>query len=114
MFIAHHNILVASLRVMFLLAFLKDMDHEVIPRLYKLCDWLLNLLWDHFGVHKGENDKVTMEFDSSLQRHILRPTLFIDKVQRVLQWERQARRDHWAKIVEQRAIKNRVQYIHCR
>jgi hypothetical protein len=22
--------------------------------------------------------------------------------------------DHWAKIVEQRAIKNRVQYIHCR
>ena len=25
-----------------------------------------------------------------------------------------ARGDHWAKIVEQRAIKNRVQYIHCR
>jgi hypothetical protein len=24
------------------------------------------------------------------------------------------RGDHWAKIVEQRAIKNRVQYIHCR
>jgi hypothetical protein len=25
-----------------------------------------------------------------------------------------AQGDHWAKIVEQRAIKNRVQYIHCR
>ena len=24
------------------------------------------------------------------------------------------RGDHWRKIVEQRAIKNRVQYIHCR
>jgi hypothetical protein len=24
------------------------------------------------------------------------------------------RGDHWAKIVEQRAILNRVQYIHCR
>jgi hypothetical protein len=24
------------------------------------------------------------------------------------------RGDHWAKIVEQRAIKNRVQYVHCR
>jgi hypothetical protein len=24
------------------------------------------------------------------------------------------RGDHWAKIVEQRAIKNKVQYIHCR
>ena len=28
--------------------------------------------------------------------------------------KRQARGDHWAKIVEQRVIKNRVQYIHCR
>jgi hypothetical protein len=25
-----------------------------------------------------------------------------------------ARGDHWAKIVEHRAIKNRVQYVHCR
>ena len=25
-----------------------------------------------------------------------------------------SRGDHWAKIVEKRAIKNRVQYIHCR
>jgi hypothetical protein len=24
------------------------------------------------------------------------------------------RGDHWAKTVEQRAIRNRVQYIHCR
>jgi hypothetical protein len=29
-------------------------------------------------------------------------------------YESRARGDHWAKIVEQRAIKNRVQYIHCR
>jgi hypothetical protein len=26
----------------------------------------------------------------------------------------QSRGDHWAKIIEQRTIKNRVQYIHCR
>jgi hypothetical protein len=31
----------------------------------------------------------------------------------VIHIDNQARGDHWAKIVEQRAIKNRVQFIHC-
>ena len=30
------------------------MDHEVVPRPYKLCDWLLNSSHDHFGLHQGK------------------------------------------------------------
>jgi hypothetical protein len=30
------------------------MDHKVIPRLCKICDWLLNLSRDHFGLHQGK------------------------------------------------------------
>ena len=40
------------------------MDHEVVPRPYKICDWLLNSSRDHFGLHQGENVKVTMEFEN--------------------------------------------------
>ena len=28
------------------------MDHEVVPMPCKVCDWLLNLSQDHFGLHK--------------------------------------------------------------
>ena len=28
------------------------MDHEVIPRRCKICDWLLNLSGDHFSLHQ--------------------------------------------------------------
>ena len=66
------------------------MDHEVVPRPCKICDWLLNSFWDHFGLHQGNFIKVTMEFKVS-KRHILKPTLFIDMVQHVLRWERQNR-----------------------
>ena len=31
------------------------MDHEVIPRPCKICDWLLNMSWDHFNLHQGKN-----------------------------------------------------------
>ena len=27
------------------------MDHEVVPRPYRICNWLLNSSWDHFGLH---------------------------------------------------------------
>ena len=64
------------------------MDHEVVPRPCNICDWLLNLLWDHFGLHQGKNIRVIMEFKVP-KRHILRPTLSINMVQRVLRWERQ-------------------------
>ena len=43
------------------------MDHEVVPCSSKICDWLLNLSWDHFGLHQAEEEKkivrVTMELE---------------------------------------------------
>ena len=39
------------------------MDHEVVPRPYKICDWLLNSSQDQFGLHQGKNVRVTMEFE---------------------------------------------------
>ena len=64
------------------------MDHEVVPRPCKICDWLLNSSWDHFGLHPRQNVKVTMEFNVP-KSHILRPTLSTDMVQQALRWERQ-------------------------
>ena len=28
------------------------MDHDVVPGPCKICDWLLNSLWDHFDLHQ--------------------------------------------------------------
>ena len=64
------------------------MDHAIIPRPCKNCDWLLNSSWDHFRLHQGKNVRVTMKFEVP-KRHSLRPTLSIDMVQRVLRWDRQ-------------------------
>jgi hypothetical protein len=61
------------------------MDHEVVPRSYKRCDWLLNSYREHFGLHQGENVKVTMEFEVP-KIHISRPTLSTNMVQQVLRW----------------------------
>ena len=67
------------------------MDHESVPKPSKIYDWLLNLSRDHFGLHQGIHISVTMEFEVP-NIHILRLTLSIDVVQRVLWWERQKRR----------------------
>jgi hypothetical protein len=76
---------------MCILGVVYTVDHEVIPRPYKICDWLLNSSKDHFGVHQGKkNLRLTMEFKVP-KRHILRPTLSTYMVQRILQWERQKR-----------------------
>ena len=64
------------------------MDHEVVQGLCKLYDWLLNSSRDHFGLHQRENSRVTMEVEVP-DKHVIRPTLSTDMVQRVLQWERQ-------------------------
>jgi hypothetical protein len=64
------------------------MDHEVVARPYKICDWLLNSSRDYFSLRQGRNVGVTMEFEVP-KRHILWPTLSTDMVQRVLRWERQ-------------------------
>ena len=38
------------------------MDHEVVPRPWNICEWLLNSSRDHFGLHQGKNYRVTMGF----------------------------------------------------
>ena len=37
------------------------MDHEVVLKPYKTCDWLLNSSQDHCGLYQGKNVRVTME-----------------------------------------------------
>jgi hypothetical protein len=64
------------------------MDHKVIPRPCKTCDWLLNLFQDHFGLHQGKYSKVTMEFEVP-NKCIQRPTLSTYMVQHVLRWDMQ-------------------------
>ena len=59
------------------------MDQEVVARPCNICDWLLNSSREYFGLHKGKNVRVIMEFEVP-KRHTLRPTLSIDMVQWVL------------------------------
>jgi hypothetical protein len=35
------------------------MDHEVVPRPSKRCDWTLKLSRDDLGLHQGKNGRVT-------------------------------------------------------
>ena len=76
--------------MIFRLGVVYTMNHEVVPRRCKIYDWLLNSPWYHFSSYQGKNVRVTMEFQVP-KRHISRPTLSIDMVQRVLRWERQKR-----------------------
>jgi hypothetical protein len=39
------------------------MDHEVIPRPSKPCDWTLKSSRDDLGLHQGKNGKVTTEVE---------------------------------------------------
>ena len=67
------------------------MDHEVVPRPYKIiCDWLLNLSQDHYGLHQRKICQSDHEVRGPMT-YIWRSTLFSDMVQWVLQWERQKR-----------------------
>ena len=66
------------------------MDHEIVPRPCKICDWWLNSSHDLFSLHQGQNVKVTMNFEVP-KRHILRSTLSTGMVKRILWWERQKR-----------------------
>ena len=58
------------------------MDYEVVLRPSKICDWFLNLSWDYFSLHQGNNVKVIMEFKIP-KRYMLRPTLSTYMVQGV-------------------------------
>jgi hypothetical protein len=78
------NILMALIsRVKHLLGVVYTMDHEVMPRPCKICDWLSNSSHDHFGLHQGKKVIVTMEFQVFI-RHILKSILSTDMVQRIL------------------------------
>ena len=39
------------------------MDHEVVPRHYKICERLLNLSQDHISLHQAKYSRVTMAFE---------------------------------------------------
>jgi hypothetical protein len=39
------------------------MDHEVVPRPSKQCDWTLKSSRDGLGLHQGKNGRVTMEVE---------------------------------------------------
>ena len=56
---------------------------QILPCCSKICDWLLYLSQDHFGLHQAKNVKLTMELEV-LKRLIFRATLSIVMVQQVL------------------------------
>ena len=66
------------------------MDHEVIPCFSKLSDWLLNLSQDILVFTSSKRVRVTMELEVP-KRPNPRCTLCTIMVQRVLQWETQAK-----------------------
>ena len=39
------------------------MDHEVVPRPSKQCDWTLKSSRDDLGLHQGKNGRVTTEVE---------------------------------------------------
>jgi hypothetical protein len=39
------------------------MDHEVVPRPSKRCDWTLKLSRDDLGLHQGKNGRVITEVE---------------------------------------------------
>ena len=56
------------------------MEHEVVSRPCKICDWLLNSSKDHYSLQQGKNVRGTMEFEVPI-RQFSRPTLSSDTVQ---------------------------------
>ena len=58
---------------------------QVVPRPYKIYDWLLNSSRYHFSLHQGKDVKLAIELKAP-KRHILRPTLSTDMVQWILRW----------------------------
>jgi hypothetical protein len=70
---------------------LSPVDHEVVPKPCKICDWMLNSSHYHFGLTPREKKCQSDHGFRGPQSHILRPTLSTDMVQRVLPWERQTR-----------------------
>ena len=66
------------------------MDHEVVPRPPKGCDWTLKSSRDNLGLHQGKNGRVTTEVEV-LKILFFKPTLSTAMVQRVFRWDKQKR-----------------------
>ena len=74
------------------------MDHGIVPRPCKLCDWLLNSSWDHFGLHQEFFFKVNMKFEVPktciLNAYIIHrhgPTAFAVGEAKEVLWQKKAR-----------------------
>ena len=65
------------------------MDHEVVPRPSKGCDWTLKSSRDDLGLHQGKNGRVTTEVE--VHKFFFKPTLSTAMVQRVFRWDKQKR-----------------------
>jgi hypothetical protein len=66
------------------------MDHEVVPRPSKRCDWTLKSSRDDLGLHQGKNGKVTTEVEVH-KLFFFKLTLSTAMVQRVFRWDKQKR-----------------------
>ena len=64
------------------------MDHEVIPRPSKQCDWTLKSSKDDLGLHQGKNGRVITEVEVH-KLFFFKPTLSTVMVQRVFRWDKQ-------------------------
>jgi hypothetical protein len=67
------------------------MDHEVVPRSSKRCDWTLKSSRDNLGLHQGKNGRVTTEVEVHKFVFFKKPTLSTAMVQRVFRWDKQKR-----------------------
>ena len=66
------------------------MDHELVPRPYEACDWMLNSSQEHFGLHQAKNVREPIDFEVPKKQY-LSPILFTNMVQRFFRWEGQKR-----------------------
>ena len=80
----------SNLHELWWLGVLHILDHKVVPCSFDICDLLLNLSRDHFGIHQEKWVRVTMELEVP-KWVISRPTLSTVMVQRVSQWDMQKR-----------------------
>ena len=73
------------------------MDHEVVPRPSKRCDWTLKSSRDDLGLHQGKNGRVTTEVEV-LKILFFKPTLSTAMVQQVFRWDKQKR---WSRKINE-------------
>ena len=68
------------------------MDHEVVQRPCRRCGWLLNLSWDHFGVHIRKewpwSSRSPKDICRGLHTHWLGPTGFVMGEAKEVLWEK--------------------------